>query len=82
MHSHITSTLLAGVNHAASGLAQYVNIALSDPLARRGLHAFDDSELRGSARELLAGSAQQGQADKMFAVRFARNCTGGCCVGR
>ena len=81
----------AGVNHAATNTSTYVNVALSDPLARRGLHAFEDSEMRGSAQELLAGGPHEQQAGSMFAVRFARNCTGeggrgdgpggeGCCL--
>jgi hypothetical protein len=73
----LVRTTTAGVNHAATRTASYLNIALSDPLARRGLHAFEDSELVGSAAELLAGGPHESQAGSLFAVLFSRNCTGG-----
>lgn len=65
-----------GVNHMRTGLASYVNVAGSDPIARLGLAAFDDSELQGSALPYLAGTAFEGLANLMYVVRFARDCTG------
>jgi hypothetical protein len=36
---------LVGVNHVATGLAAYVNVAPSDPIQRLGLASWDDQEV-------------------------------------
>jgi hypothetical protein len=45
---HLLQVLyLVGVNHVATGLAAYVNIAPSDPIQRLGLASWDDQEVGG-----------------------------------
>ena len=44
--------------------------------------AFDDTELSGSADDLLLGGPFQALSPYLFAVRFSRDCTGKWAVGR
>ena len=108
---------ILGVNHVASGMATYANVALLDPIQKMGLQvrgmsaehglacssncttapvsdhlwlpapaasdppsllsqAFDDTELSGSADDLLLGGPFQSLSPYLFAVRFSRDCTG------
>ena len=107
--THLQVVWILGVNHVATGLATYMNIALMDPLQKLGLQvwgmnylggwgrtatlstpthlahtftthsasqAFDDSEMPGSADDLLEGGMYQNLSRFLFAVRFSRDCTG------
>ena len=44
--------------------------------------AFDDTELSGSADDLLLGGPFQALSPYLFAVRFSRDCTGEWAVGQ
>ena len=68
--------VVAGVNHAAAGTASYSNVAASDPVQRRGLAAFDDADLPGSADPYLAGTPFAWAAPLLFVATFARDCAG------
>ncbi|GBF96219.1 hypothetical protein Rsub_08764 [Raphidocelis subcapitata] len=68
--------VLAGVNHATAGLAAFGNVALTDPLQRRGLSAFDDTAMPGSADAFLEGTPYAWAAPLLFAVTYAHDCAG------
>jgi hypothetical protein len=51
-------------------------VAVSDPIKRLGIAAFDNTQMAGSATALLAGTPFEGDADSLYAVAFARNCSG------
>ncbi|GAX81011.1 hypothetical protein CEUSTIGMA_g8446.t1 [Chlamydomonas eustigma] len=67
---------VVGVNHVATGLATYANVALLDPIQEVGLLAFDDTELPGSSDDLMQGGPFEAMAPFLFSVRFSRNCQG------
>ncbi|KAI8475020.1 MAG: hypothetical protein J3K34DRAFT_456463 [Monoraphidium minutum] len=68
--------VLAGVNHVAAGTASFCNVALNDPLQRRGLTAFEDADMAGSAGRYLEGTPYEWAAPLLFAVTFSRDCAG------
>ncbi|KXZ47100.1 hypothetical protein GPECTOR_38g337 [Gonium pectorale] len=64
-----SSALIVGANHAMTGTATYINIALSDP-------AFDSSEMAGSALPYLTSTPYELYAPYLYVVKYARNCGG------
>lgn len=67
---------VVGLNHVATGLASYMNVAPSDPIQRLGLASWDDQELVGSADSMMAGGPYSGLSNMFFIASYSRNCTG------
>lgn len=54
----------------------HIAVALTDPLRRKGLTAFEDTGLAGSAQRYLAGTPYEWAAPLLYAVEFAHDCAG------
>ena len=67
---------VVGVNHRATGLVAYSNIAVSDMQVKLGVRSIDDEEMMGSADPWLKGTPYEDMSRYYYAIRFSRHCNG------
>ena len=66
---------VSGVNHAATDMSTYSNIALMNIGQKVGVIAVANQQYAGSATDLLRGIVPDDISSKLFAVKLAYNCT-------
>jgi hypothetical protein len=61
---------VVGVNHLASGMASYMNVAVTDRTNYEGVGALMHSQVAGSAARFITGP----ESEYFFAVKIGRSC--------
>ena len=69
-----TFNMVVGVNHHATGTAEFSNVVAYNAAGQVGILGVDDTQYSGSADAYLAGTPYAALSPYLFVYKFARSC--------